>query len=100
MASITTAKQRLEKAVTRLESAVQTVSAKDANDAEGARVETLESERAKLDTQLSALRVEHETLEQQYSTARGDYVALEKVIDKVSDRLDATIGRLCKVLES
>ncbi len=62
MASITTAKQRLEKAVTRLESAVQTVSAKDA---EGARLEILESERAKLDTQLSALRVEHETLERQ-----------------------------------
>ncbi len=97
MASITTSKQRLEKAVTRLESAVQTVSEKDE---EGARVETLESERAKLDTQLSALRMEHETLERQYSTAQGDYVALEKVIDQVSDRLDATIGRLRKVLES
>lgn len=97
MASITTSKQRLEKAVTRLESAVQTVSAKDA---EGGRADVLESERAKLDTQLSALRVKHETLEQQYSTAQGDYVALEKVIDQVSDRLDATIGRLRKVLES
>lgn len=97
MASITTAKQRLEKAVSRLESAVQTATAKDA---EGARVGILESERAKLDTQLAALRVEHETLERQYSTAQGDYVALEKVIDQVSDRLDATIGRLRKVLES
>lgn len=96
MASITTSKQRLEKAVSRLESAVQTVSAKDAG---SARVETLESERTKLDAQLSALRVEHESLEQQFSTAQGDYVALEKVIDQVSDRLDATIGRLRKVLE-
>lgn len=96
MASITTAKQRLEKAVTRLESAAQTVSAKDAD---GARLEILESERAELNTQLSALRVERETLVQQYSTAQGDYVALEKVIDQVSDRLDATIGRLRKVLE-
>lgn len=97
MASITTAKQRLENAVTRLESAVQTVSGKDADDT---RVEVLESERAKLDTQLSALRVEHETLERQYSTAQGENVALEKVIDQVSDRLDATIGRLREVLES
>lgn len=97
MASITTAKQRLENAVTRLESAVQTVSGKDAD---GTRVEVLESERAKLDTQLSALRVEHETLERQYSTAQGENVALEKVIDQVSDRLDATIDRLREVLES
>lgn len=96
MASITTSKQRLEKAVTRLESAVQTVSSKDG---EGARAETLETERATLDSQLSALRLEHETLEKQYSSAQGNYVALEKVIDQVSDRLDATIGRLRKVLE-
>ncbi len=96
MASITTAKQRLEKAVARLESAVQTVSERDG---EGSRIEILESERAELDVQFSALQVKHETLEQQFSSAQGDNVALEKVIDQVSDRLDATIDRLRKVLE-
>lgn len=96
MASITTAKQRLEKAVARLESAVQTVSERDG---ESSRVGTLESERAALDVQLSALQAKHETLEQQFSSAQGDNVALEKVIDQVSDRLDATIDRLRKVLE-
>ena len=60
---------------------------------------SFETERATLDSQLSTLRLEHETLEKQYSSAQGNYVALEKVIDQVSDRLDATIGRLRKVLE-
>ena len=96
MASITTAKQRLEKAVARLETAVQTVSKRDV---QSSRVEILESERAQLDVQLSALRVKHETLERQFSSAQGDNVALEKVIDQVSDRLDTTISRLRKVLE-
>ncbi len=96
MASLTSAKQRLEQAVSRLESAVQSASVKEA---EESRVEILESERAELDAQLTTLRGEHQSLERRLSTAQGDYEALEKVMDQVSDRLDATIGRLREVLE-
>ncbi len=95
MASITSARQKLESAVERLESAAKMVS----KEGGGGRDQVLELERDKLDAQLTALRVKHESLEQRYSSAQGEYEALEKVIDRVSDRLDATIGRLRDVLE-
>ena len=95
MASITSARQKLESAVERLESAAKMVS----KDGGGGRSQVLELERDKLDSQLTALRVKHESLEQQFSNAQGEYEALEKVIDRVSDQLDATIGRLRDVLE-
>jgi len=87
------AKTRLEEAVARLESAIGGV-------ADGPKAADVEKERSKLSEELTALRGEHQNVTQQLQSLQDDYASLEKVVDQVTDRLDATIERLRSVLES
>lgn len=87
------AKTRLEQAVARLESAIGGV-------ADAPKAAEVEKERVRLDEELSALRTEHRNVTQQLQTLQDDYASLETVVDKVTDRLDATIERLRTVLET
>ena len=87
------AKNRLEEAAARLETAIAGV-------ADGPKTSELEKERAQLSDELGALRTEHTAVTRQLQSLQDDYKALEKVVDQVTDRLDATIERLRAVLEA
>ena len=95
MANVETAKQRLEQAVNRLETAVGSISGGD-----GGKVAALEKDRARLQAELAALQTRHDELTQRFTESQDAQASLEKVIDKVSERLDTTIGRLKAVLDS
>lgn len=95
MANVEQAKQRLEQAVNRLETAVGSL----AGGGDG-KAAALEKERARLQAELQALQTKHDDLTQRFSESQDAQAALEKVIDKVSERLDSTIGRLKAVLDS
>ena len=53
-----------------------------------------------LQTLLRCLYIRHDELTQRFTEAQDAQASLEKVIDKVSERLDTTIGRLKAVLDS
>jgi len=96
MADIESAKKRLEQAVDRLETAVETVTS-DGNPKE--RISALEADRARLGSELSALRSQNDEMAKRLNGLQQDYGALEKLLDRVSDRLDSTIGRLRSVVD-
>ncbi|MDA0368656.1 MAG: DUF4164 family protein [Proteobacteria bacterium] len=93
MAERESTKTRLEEAVARLETAIGGVT-------DGRKSSELEKERGKLTEDLSALRTEHTSVTAQLQGLQDDYQALEKVVDQVTDRLDATIDRLRAVLDT
>lgn len=95
MANVESAKQRLEQAVNRLETAVGSLSGGDSG-----KVAALEKDRARLQAELAALQTKHDALTSRFTESQDAQAALEKVIDKVSERLDTTIGRLKAVLDS
>ncbi len=76
MSRLQTARDKLEKAVTRLEAALEQL---DTADGEGGDVAALKGE---------------------LSAVRRDYAKLSKAADAVDDRLDKAIGQLKLVLES
>ena len=91
------AKEKLERAVERLENAVG-VAAENAGKISD--IQSVEEDRARLDTELNLLKADHEELGKKYATIEGDNSALEDAVSRVSDRLDATIDRLRAVLSS
>ena len=93
MAERESAKTRVEDAVTRLETAILGVT-------DTAKTSELEKERGQLTAELISLKGEHKGVSEQLQTLQSDYKELEKVVDQVTDRLDATIDRLRSVLEA
>ena len=91
------AKEKLERAVERLENAV---GAAAENAGKISNMQTAEDDRARLDTELNRLKADHEELGKKYAAIVGDNAALEDAVSRVSDRLDATIDRLRAVLSS
>ena len=96
MADMESAKEKLERAIERLESAVGSVAERQT---EGPNLADVQQERSRGASELSTLRAEHEELGRRYSVSQEDNAALEQAVNRVSERLDATIGRLRSVLE-
>ena len=87
MSTLKVAKQRLEKALDRLQAAAEKAKKQRKSESElQGRVAALENEQERLTTALLK--------------ARTEYDALEHITDTVSLRLDATIGQLKRSLEN
>ena len=88
------AKQRLNQALSRLESGLKNTREK------AGRAETLEEERAGIAGELEVLRSARDRLAKKLATVERTYAAREKSTDTVSARLDSTIDQLKSVLDS
>jgi uncharacterized coiled-coil DUF342 family protein len=89
-------KARLEQAVTRLEEALGEV-AKKADAGAGAAAKAV-GERDKLAEQVQNLTAENESLRAELTSARNKHDELRLTTEAVSDRLDATISELTKIM--
>lgn len=88
-------KARLEQAVTRLEEALGEVMKK----AGGGAAANTAGEHDELAQRIQNLTAENESLRAELAAARGQHDELRQTTEAVSDRLDATIGELTKMLD-
>lgn len=88
-------KARLEQAVTRLEEALGEVM----NKAGGGAAANTAGEHDELAQRIQNLTAENESLRAELAAARGQHDELRQTTEAVSDRLDATIGELTKMLD-
>ena len=97
MTEVKAAKIKLEKAINRLETAVDSMSREQSK---GDRVKVVSAEREVFKSNMVTLRAEKDELVKRLASVSADYKALEKVVDEVSARLDATIGKLRGILDT
>ena len=97
MTEVKAAKIKLEKAINRLETAVDSISREQSK---GDRVKVVAAEREAFKSNMVTLRAEKDELANRLASVSADYNALEKVVDEVSARLDATIGKLRGILDT
>ena len=97
MTDVKVAKIKLEKAINRLETAVDSISR---GQSRGDRVKVVSAEKEVFKSNMVTLRAEKGELAERLASVSADYEALEKVVDEVSARLDATIGKLRGILDT
>lgn len=85
---------RLENALGKLESAVKNVGDRASDEAK-----KLRSEREELGLKLTTMNAEHDSLSEDLEGMRTSYAELERTVNQVAKRLDATIGQLKSELD-
>lgn len=96
MTEVKAAKIKLEKALNRLEKAVDSMSWEKPK---SGQAEAGSADSEVLESNMATLRAEKDDLARRLSSISADYSALERVVDEVSARLDATIGKLRGILD-
>ena len=89
MATLEAIRQRLDRALGRIEGAIEKhlVAARQAGDA------------AARDTELQSLKAQCDRLRGELESIRKEYASLKQLTDTVSGRLDKAVGELQSVLE-
>ena len=95
MANLNAAGERFNKAVARLETALDKWVDGSNQDAAG-----WTKERERLDAELGSLRDEHARVSRQLKELPARHDALRRVTDTVSGQLNATVGELAELLEA
>ena len=85
---------RLNEALGRLEAAVRGIGERASQEAM-----QLRAERVALNSQLTTMNTDHESLSDRLDNMQASYTELEQTIDQVTKRLDATIGQIKSVLD-